>query len=192
MLCMADEAHGASVRRSKELDLTAKQFDNASQNGASAENIGSHSLLAKDSPNKAPLYQHATNLAIRVATYIAEVMVRQVNRHVVAAARFELDSQKTQGQGKPTNTLSDIPLVDWLHLLQHFLCHPDECEKQWHVEAMKDPGAPTHHVLRYLEKNKALERAKLMRRDHLQTMYKNFGQNVEDDWKVVIDEAKNA
>ena len=189
MLCMADEAHEASENKSAELDKAVRLADNATHNGASAENIGSHSLLAKDSPRKAPLYQQAMNLAIRTATYIAEVMVRQVERRKTAAARFEEESTRQQGSGKPTNTLAEIPPVDWLHLLQHFLCHPDECEEQWFVEAMKNTKAPTHYVMRYSNKRTASKRMQLDRFLDLAGLYMHYGQDVDGDWKVTIDEA---
>jgi hypothetical protein len=191
MLCMADEAHEASEKKSAEFDRAANVADDATNNGASAENIGSHSLLAKDSPGKIPLYEPAMNLATRVATYIAEVMVRQVERRRMAAARFATDAPRLEGSGKPTNTLAEIPLVDWLHLLQHFLCHPDEAEERWYVEAMRDRKAPTHHVVKYLDPQTAAKRRKLDRRLDLMGLYFAYGRDVDDAWKVAIGEARS-
>jgi hypothetical protein len=190
MLCRADVAHDASEKQSQKLDEAGIVKYSATYNGASAENIGSHSLIAKDSKNKRPLYPQALNLAKRVATYVAEVMIRQVNRRQVAAARFELDAAARGGTGKPATTLTSAPCVDWLHLLQHFICHPSECESDWHLEAMKDHTAPTYHVVKYADWSTVKKRIKLERLKNLALLYRDHGREVECDWLKVADKEK--
>jgi len=193
LLCQADAAVRAAKERGKFLDETdrkaaAGELDAPdanlkittwpTDNGAGNEVIGSHSLMNKDNARKKPLYPQAHNCAIRVSTYIAQTMVDQVSMSTVDAARLPGDAD-----GEPTNTVAQAPSVDWLHLLQHFLCHPDECEKDWHLAAMKDPKAETHHVPFWADADLVAKRMKLYKRDHLKVLYKTVGDAVESAWE---------
>jgi len=77
--------------------------DDRSDNGSPGENLGSHSLLCKDSVRKEPLREATLRLAKYTATYLASTMV----------ARMPANN--------PTNP---DQFVDWLELLRYFITHP--------------------------------------------------------------------
>jgi hypothetical protein len=153
-------------------------------NGAARETIGSHSLINKDNDHKKPLFQQAFNIATLLSCYIAEVMLRQVQQDKLATARFTEQAEQQSEHGAQ-NVIKKPRYVDWLHLLRHFICHPDETEKTWHVAAMANPKAPTEHTLKYIDSATAQERMKLVRRDHLEEMYKSIASAAESEWQVV-------
>jgi hypothetical protein len=117
--------HEASAAASATLDETTRYFDKqvgqvlvdavpASADGASAEEVGSHSLLAKDSPESGPLREEAMVLARFAAAFMAQVMARRVR----AAA---------PGDGK---------VVDWRRLVEHFIGYPTAAGAGWEREVL--------------------------------------------------------
>ncbi|MBM3790476.1 MAG: hypothetical protein FJW35_09025, partial [Acidobacteria bacterium] len=195
VLCQADEAVDQSDTQAQILDNLVDRVhpDNypgtvrPTFNNAARENIGSHSLINKDNARKKPLFPAALNAATCVARYIAKVMVRQVTRQEVAAARFNLEAQQQSPSGA-TNTVQPPSNVDWLHLLQHFLCHPDECERQWHVEAMRNKDAPAHHVIKHIDQATVNARMQLAMERRLETQYRTYGAAAEARWQQVRQE----
>jgi hypothetical protein len=94
-----------SLERGAEIDVDpAHQVaDDRSDNGSPGENLGSHSLLCKDSVRKEPLREATLRLARYTATYVARTM----------ASRMPANN--------PTNP---DQFVDWLELLRYFITHP--------------------------------------------------------------------
>jgi len=204
LISQADEAEDKSNKRAAELDQIAVAVEVSdmsgsgggsspyymnqaivpSHNGAARETIGTHSLINKDNARKQPLFEQSLNVAVHVACYIAEVMCRQIDRQDVPTARFNRDAKSKSPNGA-VNTVSMPKYVNWLDLLRHFLCHPDECEHKWHVEAMWNKTPPQYHVVKYAEWDMTSDRMKLVRRDHLKELYKNIATNAEADWQKV-------
>jgi len=134
LMVKADEAHEASVARSRALDAAGADGSGAAEatdNGASAERIGSHSLMAKDSRNKQPFYQPALNLASFASAYVGHTLVQRVEALRAAAP------PRVRREGPERSTFDEPMPLDWLHLLQHLLCHPSECTSRWHVHALR-------------------------------------------------------
>jgi hypothetical protein len=77
-------------------------------NGASVEDIGTHSLLAKDSKSKQPFVEEATALAQHASTSIATLMVKRINDD--HGAEFGLD---------------------WDSILRHYLRFPNSDRGSW-------------------------------------------------------------
>jgi hypothetical protein len=108
------EVHEAT-KRSRELDQANKSEKAsgmpleersgyvASDNQSSAERIGTHSLMSKDSIRKQPLRRQAINGAGFLVSYVTKTMVAQA------------DPATRVGEG-----------VDWYELIRHFLTHPDQ------------------------------------------------------------------
>jgi hypothetical protein len=195
ILCQAQAEHDLSDNTSASLDTgftVATGFSpavqDASDNGASAERIGCHSLMAKDSPRKTPLRQPAVNLATWTACYIARVMAGRLNAPPVSAPRIHADADPDKG-----STLDAPPAVDWLHLLQHFLCHPEECEGQWHKVPLlaadssgaRSPTLPgqTQHTIRPLPAAEVSERVQRKMEATLKQKYTDLEQDAERDWQ---------
>ncbi len=185
LLVLADIAHEQSEAQSAALNKKKLIEDARTVNGASAENIGCHSLLAKDSPKKKPLRRPAINVGTRLATYIAELMVRQVNRGKTAAAKFD-DGTKKQSKHKALNTLDSTPGIDWLHLLQHFCCHPDDSEHKWYEKALDDKKAPTHYIVRPADRATIAKRVKEPKMQTLRQMYQTLEDAAEAEFQKLI------
>lgn len=187
ILCAAQAEVNESDRRRASLDSQHREAEDASDNGASAENIGSHTLMSKDSPRKPPLRQQAINLATWVASYIASVLARRLNQPGVCAPRLHPATEPTAGC-----TIDRLGAVDWLHLLQHFLCHPGECEQQWHLIPLVLPSesgtrnpnlsALTSHTVRHLTPSQAARRARLRTGERLAQQYRDLEQDAERVW----------
>lgn len=191
----AEQEHHDSEEQSLEYDRDGLDGDdvteawNATNNEASAEVIGSHSLLAKDSPHKEPLRAPAVNIATRVSCFVARTMANQIVAHHVNVARFD---QQASGQSQTGtfNTLNRGRCIDWLHLLQHFLCHPAECEHNWHVESMdmKPPSGTykdhnTHYIIRRIDLATRDKRMKQDNRNRLDKEYHAFEDVNEQAWQ---------
>ncbi len=143
--------------------------------GAAAEDVGSHSLMAKDSVREPPLRHPAVSVATRVAVYIAEQMVSRI--------------QASSG-GSPANGL------DWLHLLQHFLAHPDEAEgadatHPWWLAPAQEPNAtdsgPTFHVPRFVDQAELSRRAGEPTKQQLEALYTSLEIGSEKAWRGLVD-----
>jgi hypothetical protein len=105
-----------SASVSEKLSARGVTVDNRYSNGASGEELWSHTLLAKDSPRKTPLRDEAVHLA------------RFAAEHVVTLAARLIDAG-----------WSDDIVIDWPHVLRHFLCHPSEAEFNWTGRALRRP-----------------------------------------------------
>ncbi len=189
---LGDQAGAESktaTTKSEELNAAGtggKAYD-ATDNGSSKENIGSHTLMAKDSERKRPLRDPAINLATCTGLYVAETMLRSMNTNYLAAARSEpgADSQSAR------NTRDSVRFVDWLHLLQHFVCHPQESVKDgqsnfWWVAALDDKNAGTYHTVRYITRAEAKRRAREEMKEKLEEDYRKSAQMFEADWRNTV------
>jgi len=146
--------------------------------GAAAEDIGSHSLMAKDSVRELPLRAQAVGVATRVAVYVAEQLVLRV-----------------QGAGS-----GDSTGLDWRHLLQHFLAHPLETEGAdpahpwWLAPAREtsvtEPNAtdsgPTAHVPQHVEASVLAQRAAEPNKRQLEQLYEGLELGLESDWRSTV------
>jgi hypothetical protein len=190
----AEEEHDSSEKESLDMDRDAlagkssPESDRATANGASAENLGFHSLLNKDSKNKQPLFEESVNLSARVSCFVVETMMSQIIGNAVSAARFNRDSCGRQDTGT-MNTLNRGHYVDWLHLLQHFICHPDECEKGWHLKAIDMNRSldeyrknATGYVLRWIDPKTQSERLKQVTRNTWEKDYHRYEKLAEAAW----------
>ena len=178
---LAKAEHDKSDKRAKELD-DANTIDDsgdiASSNGASGENIGSHSLMAKDSVRKEPLRPQAVNIASLAAKYLTRVMFKTLfpdKQPEVCGTRQTPDSSSDA-----CNSVDNPDRLDWLHLLQHFVCHPNECETQpWNNTAIDDENAAHYHKLHTIEQSEIDKRCKEEQKDALEKKYKDG----EDYWQ---------
>lgn len=205
LLAKSDREVQASKKRSKELDriatpVTVADMKNPdgnneyikkailpTDNGAGREVLGSHSLINKDNATKRPLFPQALNIASHLSCYIAKLLIGQVKKPKIPSARFH-DKAKDLSEHGAENIVRKPKYIDWLHLLHHFLCHPDECENDWHIKMMQDEKSPNHHIVHYINSKKAKELMKLVRREHLKQMYKNLESSVETQWKKLKNE----
>jgi hypothetical protein len=176
---MAETEHKNSDKRSKELDDQNTLSDDRSDNGASAENIGSHSLMSKDSVRKEPLRVQAVNVASMAAKYVARAMLEVVYPSVaLTGARFHSDTSSGD-----RNTVDEAGGLDWLHLLRHFICHPQECEENWCDAALDSEEAPNYHVPKYLERDETERRAEEPHREALEQKYKDGETYFQQAWQ---------
>lgn len=83
-------------------------LDTGTDNEASEEDIGTHSLMAKDSGSKQPLVEDATALAMHVSASIATLMARRIND----------DTNPEHG-------------LDWDSILRHYLRFPRAADGSW-------------------------------------------------------------
>lgn len=184
-----------SKKRSQELDRAGIIEDQRTDNGASGEHIGSHTLMAKDSERKHPLRQQTINLAKCAALYIAERMTEDqtARRRPVARSTSEPPGGPDAGAA---NTL-DARNIDWLHLLQHFLSHPAEAEPAleqdpehnlawWRVQVDAVDYASTGHQVRFLP-SEAIAQQRADREDslrsELQERYNRVAEDAERAWR---------
>jgi hypothetical protein len=124
----------ASLERSREIDNDPQRAiaDDRSDNGAPGENMGSHSLLCKDSVRKEPLREATVRLAKFTATYIAKTMV---------------DRTPARSPAQPDD------FVDWLDLLRYFVTHPSQAAggagtEWWRAPLQSiDPRPPEGHTV---------------------------------------------
>jgi hypothetical protein len=97
-----------SQKRADELDLGAIGADQPTYNGASAETIGTHSLLSKDSVRKSPFREETFAVAAEASLRFAERLISR------------------QGIGEDNGRR-----VDWLALLDEYLRFPHDDAKAW-------------------------------------------------------------
>jgi hypothetical protein len=114
LAAMVEVESARSARVAAELDaatdVTRRILDRRTDNRVSAEVVGSHTLIAKDSDAKVPFRHDAVALAVFVASYVADLMATTVSRG-------------------PRH-------VDWLHLLHHFLDYPSAGLRGWEWEVL--------------------------------------------------------
>lgn len=98
-----------SAAKARDLDQDVKTImDPASDNGASAENVGTHSLMSKDSTTKQPLREDALALAMHASASIATMLLRRVY------------SPTPLNQG-----------IDWEAVLRFFIRYPKHPSQRW-------------------------------------------------------------
>lgn len=133
-----------------------------------AERYGSHSLLAKDDPEKEPGYKETMRLATRVGTYIAGVMVRK-RASVVRVTPHPADQTVVVDNGEEW--------VDWFDLLSYFCGHPEEAQVlgqhegrpfYWWIASLNGRDEPTGHVPKFINKKTADQRCRLETRKLLE------------------------
>jgi hypothetical protein len=179
---IAETEYANSATTTKKYNEQPLINDLRTNNGASGENIGSHSLMAKDSTRKEPLRAQAVNAASVAAQYVARTMIDVVYPSLaLAGARFHRETSDDD-----RNTVDDPGGLDWLHLVRHFVCHPSECEETWCDRAMDDPGAPTYHVPKFLDQAEIDRRCEEKKKDALEKLYKNGEDYYEDQWKKIM------
>jgi hypothetical protein len=151
----------------------ARQFKDDSR---FAERVGSHTLIAKDDETKQPGFEQAMNLAKRVDRYIAETMVKAVQKPKPIC--------RSGSDKKSCSTLEVKVWVDWLELLRYFMGHPDEAQQfeakgtarpgrgvarfSWWMPAMASGDGAHDHSLKYITEAEANERALLKMRKRLE------------------------
>ncbi|MDP9317600.1 MAG: hypothetical protein M3O94_00715 [Actinomycetota bacterium] len=120
--------HGAEIDQDPARGIT----DDRSDNGSPGENLGSHSLLCKDSTRKEPLREATLRLATYTATYVAKTMV---------------DRTPARSPAQPED------FVDWLELLRYFITHPAQASggagTEWWRKPLEaiDPRPPEGHTV---------------------------------------------
>jgi hypothetical protein len=136
--------------------------------------------MAKDSVRELPLRHPAVSVSTRVAVYVAEQMVDRV--------RASTDGEPTSG-------------LDWLHLLQHFLAHPDEAEgadanTPWWSPAAREtstaePNAtdsgPTFHQPKFITRDELARRAQEPTKQQLEELYTALEIGYEKQWRRLVD-----
>lgn len=184
---MARKREEESDKAREALDKQEKIQDDRWKDGASIEEVGSHSLMSKDSERKQPLRQQAINLATCAALYIARRMIERVKLTELPAARFDKGAEVSSEYGA-SNTY-DSRRIDWIHLLRHHLSHPDESEGPepghgWWEKALEDEGAETAHVLKFIDRAEVKRRVQQERewRQHFEAQYNRFANLGQERW----------
>lgn len=109
LLAMVEEARVRSQQHSALLDGAAEMtVSRATANGASAEQVGTHSLMAKDSESSEPLRSQAVALAKHASASVATLLLERVLTGPDAS------------QG-----------LDWDELLRFYLRYPDPGATGW-------------------------------------------------------------
>jgi hypothetical protein len=112
MLRLMQIERDESARQTRMLDATAQSIAiERSANDASAENVGTHSLLSKDSPDKDPFRAEAVALASYASAGVATALLR----------RIESNAPITQG-------------VNWDAVLHFYLRFPKHPSWNWEEE----------------------------------------------------------
>jgi len=112
MLRLMQSERDDSARQTRSLDATAQSITiERSANDASAENVGTHSLLSKDSPDKDPFRAEAVALASYASAGVATALLR----------RIESTAPITQG-------------VNWDAVLHFYLRFPKHPSWNWEEE----------------------------------------------------------
>jgi hypothetical protein len=107
------------------------------------------------------------------------------------AARFDID--KTVAAEHGAQVTKDTSRLDWLHLLRHFLCHPDEAEgasaeSPWWQEAMSGETSDTSHhpiPIKRDEVQRRISEEKSKRKD-LEKMYNDLATRAETEWEALV------
>jgi hypothetical protein len=155
-------------------DAAFARIRDASDNGASAEAVGSHSLMAKDSPAKEPLRPEAVRVATRAAVYVGQKMGERV--------------------GAPSSDAGSAAL-DWLQLLQHFVAHPEEAEgsptgEPWWQGIANDPTqdqtADVFHTAATVAADAAARRASEPNKPTLERLYTDLEALYERQWRSTV------
>lgn len=117
LMGLMQEERQDSAARQAELDTDATSPRGiASSNEASGENVGTHSLLAKDTPTSDPFRKDAVRLAQHASASVA--------RHLLT--RVASGAPPTQG-------------IDWVPLLRFYLRYPEAGAGTWWSDLLGDP-----------------------------------------------------
>lgn len=184
---IAQEAEHASDEARRKLDTKDIRDDDRSHIpgeppdsvGAASEDIGSHSLVAKDSVRALPLHEAAVAVAMCAALHVAERMADRVPR----------DAAQPDGA------------LDWQEILRHFISHPSEAEgaaadAPWWLKAAQaapdTPGyeeAPTFcKVDSRVAEPEAARRSQLPTQGRLRRMYTDLEAFHERRWRSEVDQ----
>ena len=187
-----DEMEKAKCVWSK-LDATGTEIETPcpTDNGASNESIGSHSLMAKDSARKHPLRNEAFNLALVIALYVAKRMIATDHDKKPVARSVNLDPADADGGASNT---ADVQPHDWLHLLQHFVSHPAESEQvdsqPWWQKQMVNPDPDEIvHTLLPIDENTLQERLLEKKQKELEKKYDDLAVEAEKEWRTELGKA---
>jgi hypothetical protein len=165
-----------SFERSREIDGDAAHSiqDDRTDNGAPGENIGSHSLMAKDSIRKEPLRGQTVNLAKSVATYVATTMAGRL----ASAAPTRPDD-----------------FVDWAELLRFFVTHPEQASggagNEWWRPVLdaQGPVPPQGHTVVLKTAAEIGDRAGEPHLAALEQPYYDAAVYAEERYKETVDHA---
>jgi hypothetical protein len=168
----AREAARLSAERSVAIDTDQAHRieDDRSDNLAPAENIGSHSLMAKDSIRKEPLRVETVNLATLTATYLARRMVERM----------------------PATTPTADGGLDWADAVRHFVGHPSQAASDatgpWWAPAMAsiDPRPAELHDVRTLDATAFDARAAEPHRRPLEQRYEELSVVVQREYRSAV------
>lgn len=108
MAAKVQREHEASDNASATLDSSGSVIDGRTLNGASAETIGTHSLLSKDTPKSHPFRGRAVSFASFVSSYVAQTMAVRIGR--------------------------EPGPVDWKPVIVHFLRFPAAAPTAWETQ----------------------------------------------------------
>jgi hypothetical protein len=199
ILDMAEVEHMASDKRGADMDglaAGAKTDDGrdpilSTDNGASGEHIGSHTLLAKDSERKRPLRQEAFNLACGTALYVAATMVDETDKRY-SVGKSTNKAPAPQDGGAINNFNQEN--LDWFHLLQHFVCHPSEAVTTkdgvtpwWKAQIKQpDPLQTGHDIHQTINNDEVKDRMDETMRKHLEERYNKLAEDAEKEWRGIL------
>ena len=108
MAAKVQREHEASEAVSAQLDSSGAVIHGGTFNGASAETIGTHSLLSKDTPHSLPFRARAVSFASFVSAYVAQTMAVRIGR--------------------------EPGPLDWKPVVVHFLRFPAAAATAWETQ----------------------------------------------------------
>jgi hypothetical protein len=185
----SEKSETVAARLDASKDLKVRVLDVRTDNGASAETVGSHTLMAKDSEAKQPLRGDAVTLATYAASFVADLMATTV------------------GGGRRN--------VDWLKVLRHLIRYPSRSGGGWHAEVLErasfewqgpplpvSPPAPDPPLLRrigtltdrpritYVSPDVAAARRQDGARVELEKAYRELERPAELAWRALVEQSK--
>jgi hypothetical protein len=166
-----DELNKAEIAAGKPAEQRSGYV--ASNNGSSAERIGTHSLMSKDSVRKQPLRRQAINGAGFTVSYLASKLFEQ-----------------------RTGASAVADGVEWVEALHHFLIHPEQAAAgpgtEWWRTALQWDRAEANrpvaqHTLKSASPAAIRERATEQKRRDLEFLYNDLAEEGERRFRAAVD-----
>jgi hypothetical protein len=88
-------------------------FDTRSDNGATGEHIGTHTLMSKDTPKSLPVYEECRVVAKFASMAICSILAKDVN-----------ENPSTAGG------------LDWARILRHYMRYPEAKANMWESQVL--------------------------------------------------------